>query len=62
MYIDNRMGWCRNIDKLEHNENAVSVVEYELASDSYIPGILDYRNEKILCGPLSFGMDSNGHI
>jgi hypothetical protein len=60
MNIDNRMGWCINIDKLEHDDMPYSIDEYELASDSYIPGIFDYRNGKILCGLSTFTMDSNG--
>jgi hypothetical protein len=58
LVADNRMGWCRNIDHLINNETSSYIGEYEIASDSRIPGVLDYRNGKILCGPLTLNMNS----
>ena len=58
--IDNRMEWIRNLDKLEGKECPEYITEYEFASDSYIPGILDYKNGKILCGASTFNKDSRG--
>ena len=60
MRADNRMGWCRNIDRLKDNDSSGYVVEYELASDSYIPGVFDYQNGKILCGLLTLNINSSG--
>lgn len=54
------MEWIRNLDKLEDKECPEYITEYEFASDSYIPGVLDYKNGKILCGALTFNKDSRG--
>ena len=51
---DNKMGWVRNLEELKISNTSGYFVEYELASDSYIPGLLDYNNGKILCSPMTF--------
>lgn len=58
--LDNRMGWIRNLEKLLHDTNSEYTAEYEIASESYIPGILDYEDGAILCGLMTFGKDSEG--
>ncbi len=58
--LDNRMEWIRNIDQLARKSASVYRAEYELASESYIPGILDYQNGAILCGAMTFDKGSNG--
>lgn len=60
MNTDNRMGWCRNIDLLEDKDSAGYIIEYEIASDSFIPGVFDYKNGKILCGLLVPDINSSG--
>jgi len=57
---DNRMGWIRNIDELDKAEAQSYYVEYEIASEVYIPGLLDYEDGKILCGPMTFDKDNRG--
>lgn len=54
------MGWIRNIDQLKKSETNSYYAEYEIASEVYIPGILNYMNEKILCGPMTFNKDESG--
>ncbi|MEW6615855.1 MAG: hypothetical protein AB1401_10365 [Thermodesulfobacteriota bacterium] len=56
---DNRMGWIRNIEKLEKTTSEYTA-EYELASESQIFGVLDYKNGAIQCGIMTFKKDSNG--
>ena len=59
-YNDNRMGWIRNIDQLKESDTQSYCAEYEIASEVYIPGILNYMNEKILCGLMTFNKDQRG--
>jgi hypothetical protein len=54
------MGWIRNIDKLNKADTKSYCAEYEIASEVYIPGLLDYMKEKILCGPMTFNKDHRG--
>ncbi len=58
--LDNRMGWIRNIEALHAGPVSEYTAEYEMASESYIPGILDYGNGAILCGPMALYKDSRG--
>lgn len=56
---DSRIAWIRNIEKLEKPDKNSYVTEYEIATECRIPGVLDYGNEKILCGSLT-NKDKNG--
>ena len=47
---DNRMGWIRNIDILNKGGTQSYHAEYEIASEVYIPGLLDYM-EKFYAAP-----------
>ena len=58
---DNRMGWIRVLDQIQSAPHQHSVTEFEIASDSHIGGILDYGDEAILCGGLSFGEGGRLH-
>ncbi|SRR5216684_2576782 len=49
---DNRMSWIRNLETLARGRQQYTV-EYELASECYIPGLLDYGEGKIICAPMS---------
>ncbi|MBZ5657787.1 MAG: hypothetical protein LAO56_21195 [Acidobacteriia bacterium] len=49
---DNRMGWIRNLEALADGRRQYTV-EYELGSECQIPGLLDYADGKIICGPMS---------
>lgn len=57
---DDRMGWIRNIEKLRINDIESHDVEYEIASDVYISGLLNYEEGMILCGPMTFEKDRRG--
>jgi len=57
---DDRMGWIRNIEKLRNSNIQSYVVEYEIASEVYIPGLLNYEKGMILCGPMTFEKDHRG--
>ena len=58
---DNRMGWIRNIEKLQNNNIRTWYAEYEIASETYIPGILDYKkNSSILCGLMTLDKNKKG--
>ena len=49
---DNRMGWIRNLEALAGGDQQYAV-EYELGSECFTPGILDYADGQIICAPLS---------
>jgi len=49
---DNSMGWIRNLEALASGCQQYTV-EYELGSECQIPGLLDYADGKIICGPMS---------
>jgi hypothetical protein len=49
---DNRMGWIRNLEVLASGCQQYTV-EYELALECQIPGLLDYADGKIICAPMS---------
>jgi len=57
---DNRMAWIRNIEKLNDSNCKSYCVEYEIASECRIFGVLDYEDGKILCGGFSLEKDKNG--
>lgn len=57
---DNRMSWIRNIEKLKNNNSGSYYIEYEIASECYILGLLNFENEMILCSLLSIEKDKNG--
>ena len=57
---DNRMGWIRNLEKLSKKETNSYFVEYEIATECHIAGVLDYGNGIILCGGLTIEKDKNG--
>jgi len=57
---DNRMGWIRNREKLSKKETDSYFVEYEIATECHIAGVLDYGNGIILCGGLTIEKDENG--
>lgn len=56
---DNRMLWIRNIESIKASDHPC-FVEHEFASEVYIPGVLNYENEKILCAPLTLEPDQKG--
>lgn len=58
--IDNRMAWVRNIEILQNGKTHSYGAEYEIASEVYIPGLLDYENGMILCGLMTFEKDYRG--
>jgi Apea-like HEPN len=49
---DNRMNWIRNLEILTSGHQQYTV-EYELGSECYIPGLLDYGEGKIICALMS---------
>jgi hypothetical protein len=51
MENDNRMRWIRNLEKLTTAPPRYSV-EYEIASECRIPGLLDYSEGQIICAPI----------
>lgn len=57
---DNRMAWVRNINKLQKSNIQSYDVEYEIASEVYIQGLLNYEKGMILCGPMTFEKDHRG--
>ncbi|MDA3791478.1 MAG: hypothetical protein PF503_23650 [Desulfobacula sp.] len=59
--LDNRMEWIRNAEKLNIKSTSTYSAEYELASESYIPGVLDFENGSILCGVMTFNKDPKGY-
>lgn len=60
--LDNRMEWIRNVERLKSESTSTYTAEYELASESYIPGVLDYENGSILCGLMTFRKDPKGYF
>jgi len=46
------MRWIRNLETLARGCPEYTV-EYELGSECYIPGLLDYAEGKIICAPMS---------
>ncbi|RJP28451.1 MAG: hypothetical protein C4527_12055 [Candidatus Omnitrophota bacterium] len=57
---DNRMAWIRNLEKLSEYENDSYFLEYEIATETHIPGIFNYNNGKIVCAGFSYEKDING--
>lgn len=57
---ENKMLWILNIEKLKKNDMGSHGIEYEIASECDISGLLDYQNGIILCGPLTMERDNNG--
>lgn len=55
------MEWIRNVEKLNSHSTSIYNAEYELASEAYIPGVLDYEDGSILCGVMTFNIDSKGY-
>jgi len=49
---DNRMNWIRNLEILASGRPHYTT-EYELGSECYIPGLLDYGEGKIICALMS---------
>jgi len=56
---DERMLWVRILDQMSDSSDIINIEEHEFASDTMIPGILEYGNGKILCGALTFNRDEN---
>lgn len=56
---DNRMLWIRNVESINASDRPI-YVEHEFASEVYIPGVLNYENEKILCALLTIEPDQRG--
>ena len=52
------MGWIRNLESLDGAQHYT--VEYELASECQIPGLLDYADGKIICAPMSIRESKDG--
>lgn len=57
---DNRMGWVRNLDRLRKGASRSYQVEYEIATEVRIPGVLDYADGRILCGCYAAEPSRNG--
>lgn len=57
---DNRMSWIRNIDKLKNDDSGSYYCEYEIASECYIPGVLNYQDGMIRSSFLTIKKDRNG--
>lgn len=57
---DKRMLWILNIEKLKNKDLESYYIEYEIASECYIPGLFNYQNGMMLCGPLTMEKDKNG--
>ena len=57
---NNRMAWIRNIEILQSGKTDSYEVEYEIASEVYIQGLLNYKEGMILCGPMTFEKDHRG--
>lgn len=47
---ENRMAWVRNLDKLRTQTCRSYQIEYEIATEVHIPGVLDYADGRVLCG------------
>ncbi len=56
---DNPMYWLQNLERLGAGVDS-TLVEYELASESEIEGVLDYANGAVLCARLSLEPDRRG--
>jgi len=54
------MGWIRNIEKIKKKGAKTYIIEYEIATECHIAGVLNYMNGNILCGPLTMEKDQNG--
>jgi hypothetical protein len=59
MNNDNRMQWIRNPEALS-GAGEKYVVEYELGSEAYITGLLDYADRKIICAPMGTEVSGDG--
>jgi len=58
--LDNRMGWIRNLESLSESEDGSSWHEYEIASECFIAGELNYSRGKIYCKFLTLEKDKDG--
>lgn len=54
---DNRMGWVRNLAKIEEEGAETYYTEYELVTECHVPSVLSYDNEAILCGGMTMSTD-----
>ncbi len=59
---DNRMGWIRNFSKIVEEGAETYYTEYELVSECHISSVLDYNNEAILCGGMTFEGDLKHYL
>jgi hypothetical protein len=59
MVTDNRMQWIRNLEALPGAREPYAV-EYELGSECYIPGLLDYADGSIICAPMGTEASRDG--
>jgi hypothetical protein len=57
---DKRMAWIRNLDKLAGQSHTTYSCEYDIASECYIPGVLAYSDDALMCGLLSTEPESDG--
>lgn len=57
---DNRMVWIRNLERLYKSSKGAYYYEFEIASESRIIGLLNYKNGKIMCSLFSIEKDENG--
>ncbi len=53
------MSWIRNVDKLSNDPTDGYYVEYEIASECNIPGVLNYQDGMILTSFLTANKDRN---
>ena len=53
------MSWIRNVDKLSKDTSDGYYVEYEIASECNIPGVLNYQDGMILTSFLTVNRDRN---
>ncbi len=59
MVTDNRMQWIRNLEELLGAREQYAV-EYELGSECYVPGLLDYADGRIICAPMGTEASRDG--
>ncbi len=56
---DDRMGWIRNLETLARTSQQYTV-EYEVASECHIPGLLDYADGQIICAGMTTEQSRDG--
>lgn len=57
---DSRMAWIRNLERLPEECCDEDFLELEIGSDAYVPGVLNYSDGAILCGPIAMEKSRSG--